>query len=134
VALTAPRLSTFAPEDIGSALNGGAEVCQRQLVNEVLGPLLRSLLSIWRTRARHLSSAASIAAFSIASRPSNSLGPARFDLSEPSVQKPRPHTKVTGVVFKKCKSLSKKSGTKSSVSFVKSRVRHGMAVAARSIR
>jgi hypothetical protein len=26
-------------EDIGSALKGGVNVCQRQLVNEVLGPL-----------------------------------------------------------------------------------------------
>jgi hypothetical protein len=42
------------------------------------GLLLRSLLSIWRTRARHLFSAASIAAFSMGSRPSNSLDTARF--------------------------------------------------------
>jgi hypothetical protein len=27
-------------EDIGSALKGGVNVCQRQLVNEVLGPLV----------------------------------------------------------------------------------------------
>jgi hypothetical protein len=55
VALTAPRLRTllhagsrsgadrptpFLFEDIGSALNGGAKVCQRQLVNEVLGPFV----------------------------------------------------------------------------------------------
>jgi hypothetical protein len=50
VALTAPRLRTldrgsrrvldrvsaFLSEDIGSALKGGANVCQHQLVNEVL--------------------------------------------------------------------------------------------------
>jgi len=50
VALTAPRpqtldrgsrrvldrLSAFLSEDIGSALKGGAKVCQHQLVNEVL--------------------------------------------------------------------------------------------------
>src|SRR2546428_10692228 len=47
VALTAPRLrtlhcglwcvvSTFPPEDIGSALKGGVKVCQRNLVREVL--------------------------------------------------------------------------------------------------
>jgi hypothetical protein len=50
VALTAPRLRTldrgsrrvldrlsaFLSEDIGSALKGGAKVCQHQLVNEVL--------------------------------------------------------------------------------------------------
>jgi hypothetical protein len=47
--------------------------------------LLRSLLSIWRARARHLFSAASIAAFSVASRPSNSTDTVRFDISEPSV-------------------------------------------------
>jgi hypothetical protein len=54
VALTAPRLRTlhrgsrfvldrpsgFLSEDIGSALKGGAKVCQRQPVNEVLGPLV----------------------------------------------------------------------------------------------
>jgi hypothetical protein len=54
VALTAPRLRTlhrgsrfvldrpsgFLSEDIGSALKGGAKVCQRQLVNEALGPLV----------------------------------------------------------------------------------------------
>jgi len=34
------RLSSFLSEDIGSALKGGAKVCQRQLVNEVLGPLV----------------------------------------------------------------------------------------------
>jgi hypothetical protein len=37
VALTAPRLATFAPEDIGSALKGGVKVCQRNIVREVLG-------------------------------------------------------------------------------------------------
>jgi hypothetical protein len=30
------RLSAFLSEDIGSALKGGAKVCQHQLVNEVL--------------------------------------------------------------------------------------------------
>jgi hypothetical protein len=41
VALTAPRLRTLhRAEDIGSALKGGAKVCQRQLVNEVLGLLV----------------------------------------------------------------------------------------------
>jgi hypothetical protein len=32
--------SAFLSEDIGSALKGGAKVCQRQLVSEVLGPLV----------------------------------------------------------------------------------------------
>jgi hypothetical protein len=54
VALTASRLRTlhggtrsgvdrvtpFLFEDVGSPLNGGAKVCQRQLVNEVLGPFV----------------------------------------------------------------------------------------------
>src|SRR5262249_49475291 len=40
-ALTAPRLRALhRAEDIGSALKGGVNVCQRQLVNEVLGPLV----------------------------------------------------------------------------------------------
>jgi len=33
-------LSAFLSEDIGSLLKRDAEVCQRQLVNEVLGPLV----------------------------------------------------------------------------------------------
>jgi hypothetical protein len=41
VALTGPRLRALhRAEDIGSALKGGVNVCQRQLVNEVLGPLV----------------------------------------------------------------------------------------------
>ncbi len=34
------RLTPFLFEDVGSPLNGGAKVCQRQLVNEVLGPFV----------------------------------------------------------------------------------------------
>ncbi len=34
------RRSAFLSEDIGSVLKGGVKVCQRQLVNEVLGPLV----------------------------------------------------------------------------------------------
>jgi hypothetical protein len=34
------RLSAFLSEHIGSVLKGGAKVCQRQFVNEVLGPLV----------------------------------------------------------------------------------------------
>src|SRR5262249_51565197 len=38
---TAPRLRALhRAEDIGSALKRGVNVCQRQLVNEVLGPLV----------------------------------------------------------------------------------------------
>ena len=59
-------------EDIGSALKGGVNVCQRHLVNEVLGPLLRSSFPILDARARHLFSVAPMPAFSVASRPSNS--------------------------------------------------------------
>src|SRR5262249_691457 len=40
-ALTAPRLRALhRAEDIGSALKRGVNVCQRQLVNELLGPLV----------------------------------------------------------------------------------------------
>src|SRR5262249_896235 len=39
--LMAPGLRALhRVEDIGSALKGGVNVCQRQLVNEVLGPLV----------------------------------------------------------------------------------------------
>src|SRR5260370_26681061 len=34
------RPPAFLSEDIGSLLKGGAKVCQRQLVNEVLAPLV----------------------------------------------------------------------------------------------
>src|SRR4029077_14577204 len=34
------RPSAFLSEDVGSVLKGGVKVCQRQLVNEVLGPLV----------------------------------------------------------------------------------------------
>src|SRR6266404_7014958 len=34
------RLSAFLSENIDSGLKGGAKVCQRQLVNEMLGPLV----------------------------------------------------------------------------------------------
>jgi hypothetical protein len=38
---TRPRPpALYRAEDIGSVLKGGAKVCQRQLVNEVLGPLV----------------------------------------------------------------------------------------------
>src|SRR5499433_1021304 len=40
-ALTAPRLRALhCAEHIGSAFKGGVNVCQRQLINEVLGPLV----------------------------------------------------------------------------------------------
>ena len=35
-------------EDIGSALKGGVNVCQRQLVNEVLGPLVTEFVRNFR--------------------------------------------------------------------------------------
>src|SRR5262245_27810823 len=41
VALTAPRLRALhCAEHIGSAFKGGVNACERQLVNEVLGPLV----------------------------------------------------------------------------------------------
>jgi hypothetical protein len=41
IPLTGPRpRALHRAEDIGSALKGGVNVCQRQLVNEVLGPLV----------------------------------------------------------------------------------------------
>jgi hypothetical protein len=41
MALTAPRLRALhRAEDIGSAFKRGVNVCQRELVNEVLGPLV----------------------------------------------------------------------------------------------
>ena len=40
-ALTAPRLRTLhRAADIGNVLKGGVNVCQQQLVNELLGPLV----------------------------------------------------------------------------------------------
>src|SRR5215472_8004399 len=48
-ALTAPRLRALhRAEDIGSALKGGVNVCQRQLVNEVLGPLVTEFVRNFR--------------------------------------------------------------------------------------
>jgi hypothetical protein len=40
-------------ENIGSALKRGVNVCQRQFVNEVLGPLVRSSFAILAARTRH---------------------------------------------------------------------------------
>src|SRR6516225_1379073 len=85
VLLTIPRLRTLLrgsrcvlnrrsalSEDIGSVLKGVVKVRQRQLVNECSGLLLRSSFAILAARARHLFSARSMPAFSVASRPSNS--------------------------------------------------------------
>jgi hypothetical protein len=66
------RLSAFLSKEIGSMLKEGAEVCQREVVNEVLGPLLRSSFAVLAARARHLISAARMSSFSVASRPTNS--------------------------------------------------------------
>src|SRR5262245_7994173 len=47
--LTALRLRALhRAEDIGSALKGGVNVCQRQLVNEVLGPLVTEFVRNFR--------------------------------------------------------------------------------------
>jgi hypothetical protein len=49
--LTAPRLRALhRAEDIGSVLKGGVNVCQRQLVNEVLG---LSLISTGTSSSAH---------------------------------------------------------------------------------
>jgi hypothetical protein len=41
MSLAAPRpRALYRAEDIGSVLKGGVNVCQRQLVNEVLRPLV----------------------------------------------------------------------------------------------
>src|SRR5215813_5194092 len=71
-ALTAPRLRALhRAEDIASALKGGVNVCQRQLVNEVLGALVTQFVPNFG-REVHLISVARMAAFSVASRLSNS--------------------------------------------------------------
>jgi hypothetical protein len=75
--LTVPRLRTpHRAEDIGSALKGGVNVCQRQLVNEVLGPLVTEFVRNFgregATPIQRVFSAAPMPAFSVASRPSNS--------------------------------------------------------------
>src|SRR6266508_5587335 len=49
------RLSAFLSENIGSALKGGVKVCQRQLVNEVLGlPVTEFALNFGRKDATPL--------------------------------------------------------------------------------
>ena len=48
------RPLAFLSDDIGSLLKGGAKVCQRQLVNEVLVPLAIEFAHNWVARARHL--------------------------------------------------------------------------------
>src|SRR5215472_11267204 len=54
--LTAPRpRALHRAEEIGSALKGSVNVCQRQLVMKCSGLLLRSSFPILAARARHLS-------------------------------------------------------------------------------
>ena len=67
-------------EDIGSALKGGVNVCQRQPVNEVFWPLVTKFVRNSGREARHLYSAAPMPAFS-ASRPSNALDIMPSDIS-----------------------------------------------------
>src|SRR5215813_10451701 len=66
----APPKRSLNPVSI--VLKEGAKVCQRQLVNEMLEPLVTEFGRNLRARRPHLFSAASIPAFSVASRPSNS--------------------------------------------------------------
>jgi hypothetical protein len=78
-------------------LKGGAEVWQRQVVNEVLGPLLRSSFAVLAARARHLITAATMSAFSVASRPTNLV---RSDISE---LPPKPRSAGSrGLVVRTC--------------------------------
>src|SRR5262249_41903022 len=106
MALTAPRLRTLQrAEDIGSALKGGVNICQRQLVNEVLGLLLRRSFAILAARTRHLISAALMPAFSVASRPSNSSDIAAL-ISIPKHKSINGGPKNAGRCPKKSKSLT----------------------------
>src|SRR5262249_57557264 len=51
-ALTAPRLRTLhRVEDIGNVLKGGVNVCQQQLVNELLGPLVTEFVRTFSREA-----------------------------------------------------------------------------------
>src|SRR5262245_23984477 len=82
---TAPRLQALhRAEDIGSALKRGVNVCQRQLVNEVLGLLLRSSFAILVARTRHLFNSVPMPAFSAASRSSNSSDIVRSPVRSPT--------------------------------------------------
>jgi hypothetical protein len=84
---TAARRALHRAEDIGSALKGGVNFCQRQLVNEVLGPLVTEFVrNFGREDPKQLISAISAApmpVFSVASRPSNPSDIMRSDISEP---------------------------------------------------
>src|SRR5262245_22252502 len=72
-ALTAPRLRALhRAEDIGSALKGGVNVCQRQLANEVLGSLVTEFVRNFRREDATPCQRAPMPPFSVASRPSNS--------------------------------------------------------------
>src|SRR5262249_52530879 len=70
--LMVPRLRALhRAEDIGSALKGGVNVCQRQLVNEVLGPLVTKFVRNFGREGATPIQRGSNAAFSVASRLSN---------------------------------------------------------------
>src|SRR5262249_19139114 len=59
-------------EDIGSALKGGVNVCQRQLVNEVFGPLVTKFVRNFGREDATPFSVDRMAGFSDASKLSNS--------------------------------------------------------------
>src|SRR5262249_42722848 len=88
----APPKRSLNPVSI--VLKEGTKVCQRQLVNEMLGPLVTEFARNLRARRPHLFSAASNPAFSVASRPSNSPDITRTPTSHrpPSAGSP-PHAK-----------------------------------------
>jgi hypothetical protein len=69
-AFLARACATFHPaEDIGSALKGGVNVCQREFVNEVLGPLVTKFIrNFGGEDATPIQHAFPTAAFSITGR------------------------------------------------------------------
>src|SRR5437899_5065390 len=65
-------------EDIGGALKRGVNVCQRQPVNEVFGPLVTKFVRNFGREGATPISVAPMPAFSVASRPSDLSDIMRF--------------------------------------------------------
>jgi hypothetical protein len=87
VVLVALRLRTlYRAKNIGSALKSGVDICQRQLINEVLGRLVTEFIRNFGRETRHRFSAAPMGAFSVASKRSNSsdIDALRLSQSAPS--------------------------------------------------
>jgi hypothetical protein len=130
------RLSPFLFEDVGSPLNGGAKVCQRQLVNEVLGPFVTQfalnlahkgatpiqrgfdgglLGRVWAVELVRHSALRHLGAERIKKAPLPLPEDSRRVLTSlepcldaPTLSQSTNHTRATGAPSKKCKSLSKK--------------------------